>query len=206
MTKNELLIIFTKNPEYGKVKTRLAKDIGHKTALEIYEFLLAHSQQITAALKMDKQVYYSSRISENDLWNEGGFEKKLQCPGDLGERMKTAFKEGFQHGYQKIVIIGTDMYDISTGDIQNAFNELENHDHVIGPAEDGGYYLLGMKSLNSDLFRNKKWSTSSVFEDSMKDIQGARVKILPEKNDIDMLVDIEDHQAFQKFLKYDRQN
>ena len=206
MDTNELLIIFTKNPEAGKVKTRLAKDLGNDQALEVYNFLLEHTHKITAKLPINKEAYYSSHIPESDLWSEGDFEKRLQIEGDLGEKMEAAFKEGFRNGYQKIIIIGTDMYDISTEEIKKAFEELENHEYVIGPAEDGGYYLLGMKSLNSELFQNKEWSTSSVFEDSVKDMQDKKVKILPIKNDIDVLDDIKDHPAFKKFINYDRQN
>lgn len=199
-------MIFTKNPEAGKVKTRLAKDLGNDKALEIYKFLLYHSHKVTAPLKINKEVHYSSNIPESDLWSTGSFEKKLQIEGDLGEKMEAAFQQGFKNAYRKIIIIGTDMFDISSEDIRNAFQELDKHDYVIGPAEDGGYYLLGMKSLNSDLFKNKEWSTSSVFEDSIKDMRQAEVKVLPVKNDIDVLDDIKDHPAFQKFIKYDRQN
>ena len=199
-------MIFTKNPEAGKVKTRLAKDLGNYKALEIYKFLLDHSHKVTAPLKIHKEVHYSSNIPESDLWSTGSFEKKLQIEGDLGEKMEAAFQQGFKNAYRKIIIIGTDMFDISSEDILNAFQELDKHDYVIGPAEDGGYYLLGMKSLNSDLFKNKEWSTSSVFEDSIKDMRQAEVKVLPVKNDIDVLDDIKDHPAFQKFIKYDRQN
>ena len=81
-----------------------------------------------------------------------------------------------------------------------AFSELENHEYVIGPARDGGYYLLGMNSLNSDIFRNKKWSTSTVFQKTLENMEGSTIKLLQTQNDIDVLEDIKDHPAFQKFL------
>ena len=201
MNKDNLLLIFTKNPVAGKVKTRLAKGIGEDKALEVYKFLLKHSHTITAPLSVEKQVHYSSNIAENDLWIEGNFHKKLQAEGDLGEKMQAAFKNAFEEGYKNIIIIGSDLYDITSEDIQKAFDALEAHDYVIGPAEDGGYYLLGMKSLNSALFQNKQWSTSSVFKDSLKNMQDGNIKILPVKNDIDTLDDIKEHPAFQKFIK-----
>ena len=204
MKNKDSLIIFTKNPVAGKVKTRLAKDLGEEKALDIYQFLLKHSHEVTVPLEVSKQVYYSDHILEDDLWNEGEFIKKLQKGHDLGERMENAFKQGFQEGFEKIIIIGTDLYDISTLDIQIAFKALEENDYVIGPALDGGYYLLGMKSLNSELFKNKRWSTSAVFEDSMKDIEHGRVKILPTQNDIDVLDDLKAHPELQKIIKYDR--
>lgn len=200
--KNEnLLIIFTKNPEPGKVKTRLAKDIGDEKALKIYKLLLKHSHGITSNLEHTKYVYYSEKIPAKDQWSSENFIKKLQEGDDLGEKMENAFKEGFSEGYRKIVIIGTDLYELELRDIQDAFIALGEHDYVIGPANDGGYYLLGMKSLNSDIFRNKNWSTSSVFSETMEDIEGEKIKILRTQNDIDVLDDIKDHQAFQKILK-----
>ncbi len=194
-------MIFTKNPVAGKVKTRLAKDLGELKALDVYNFLLKHSHSVTTPLKMKKQVYYSSNIPGLDLWSEGDFEKKLQKPGDLGEKMEAAFRDAFNEDYKKVIIIGSDLYDISTNELEEAFDHLDHHEYVIGPAEDGGYYLLGMKSLNSTLFHNKTWSTCSVFEETRKDMQNAAVKVLATKNDIDMLEDIKDHPAFEKFIK-----
>ena len=204
MSKENLLIIFTKNPVLGKVKTRLAKGVGDKKALEIYKFLLKHTKDITGKLNVNKQVYYAWNIAEDDIWKDGGFQKRLQVEGDLGEKMEAAFKSGFDEGYNKIIIIGSDLYDMDTTDLEEAFKELENHNYVIGPAEDGGYYLLGMKSLNSALFINKAWSTSSVFEQSLQDMQEGTYKALPLKNDIDTLEDIKDHTAFQKIINNDR--
>ncbi|WP_298527278.1 TIGR04282 family arsenosugar biosynthesis glycosyltransferase [uncultured Christiangramia sp.] len=204
MSKENLLIIFTKNPVLGKVKTRLAKGVGDKKALEIYKFLLKHTKDITGKLNVNKQVYYAWNIAEDDIWKDGGFQKRLQVEGDLGEKMEAAFKTGFDEGYKKILIIGSDLYDLETTDLEDAFEELEAHDYVIGPAEDGGYYLLGMKSLNSALFINKAWSTSSVFEQSLQDMNNGTYKALPLRNDIDTLEDIKDHPAFQKIINNDR--
>lgn len=206
MNNKNLLIIFTKNPVAGRVKTRLAKDIGDENALEIYKFLLDHSFKITTTLELTKQVHYSNKIPDHDLWDEGNFAKKLQYGEDLGIRMENAFRDGFKSGFEKIVIIGSDLYDLKTSELEDAFIALDENDYVIGPAEDGGYYLLGMTELNDQIFRNKDWSTSSVFQDTLKDLKNSRIKLLPTQNDIDVLDDIIDHPAFQKFLKYDRQN
>jgi len=199
--KENLLLIFTKNPIAGKVKTRLAKGIGDKAALEVYKILLDHTRKVTAALQVNKHVYYAWNIVQDDLWEGNNFQKRLQVEGDLGEKMQAAFTEGFREGYERIIVIGSDLYDLETQDLENAFNELEQHDYVIGPANDGGYYLLGMKSLNTALFEDKAWSTSSVFEQSLRDISENSYKVLPLKNDIDMLEDIKDIPAFQKFIK-----
>ncbi len=194
-------MIFTKNPVAGKVKTRLAKDLGNEKALEVYEFLLKHSHRVTAPLDLKKQVLYSNNVTENDLWSEGGFIKELQAEGDLGEKMMAAFKNAFARGFKKVIIIGSDLYDISTGEIETAFRELEQNEYVIGPAEDGGYYLLGMKSVNAALFTNKTWSTPSVFTETIKDMQSSSIKVLPVKNDIDTLDDLKAHPVFENFLK-----
>lgn len=198
--KEKLLLIFTKNPVAGKVKTRLAKDLGNEKALEIYKFLLDHSVKFTSSVNAAKQVHYSDSVSNNDIWNNEMYSKKKQFGEDLGERMLNAFQNGFEESYERIIIIGSDMYDIDSNDIENAFRELENHDYVIGPAEDGGYYLFGMKSLNSDVFKDKEWGTSSVLKDTLKDLSNEDVKLLETRNDVDLLDDIKDHPAFQKYI------
>ncbi|MDT0691517.1 TIGR04282 family arsenosugar biosynthesis glycosyltransferase [Salegentibacter sp. F188] len=199
--KDNLLLIFTRNPEFGKVKTRLAKDTGDKTALEIYKFLLKHTVSVTKQLKITKRVYYSEESQQNDIWEKAFFEKRIQKGSSLGERMKNAFEEGFQDGYRKIAIIGSDLFDIQQKDLEEAFEELQKNEYVIGPAEDGGYYFLGMKSLNCSLFSEKNWGTDSVLHDTLKDLQDHQVKLLKTRNDVDTLDDIRNNPAFQQFLK-----
>jgi len=201
MNERRLLLIFTRNPELGKVKTRLAASIGDQNALDIYTFLLEHTVSFTQNLKVDKQVHYSVKIRENDIWNEIIYTKKQQHGADLGIRMQHAFEQGFEAGYNQIIIIGSDMYDLNEGDLEDAFSQLSSHDFVIGPAQDGGYYLLGMKQLKKSLFKNKTWGTSTVLADSMKDIEGELVAILEERNDIDVFEDIKDIPTFARFIK-----
>ena len=189
MSKN-LLLIFTRNPELGKAKTRLAKTVGDETALEIYKFLLEKTRDISSKVSSDKAVYYSVKIRENDIWNENTFQKHQQVGEDLGIRMLNAFKNGFEAGYEKVMIIGSDLYDLTSEDIENAFDELNNNDLVIGPAEDGGYYLLGMNSLHSTIFKNKNWGTETVRKDTLSDLKDKKVKLLAFKNDIDVYEDI----------------
>ncbi len=201
ITSKNLLLIFTRNPEFGKVKTRLARDIGHQAALDIYKFLLAHTVKICTPLDTEKAVYYSEEIPNNDLWNAAVFQKKKQVGEDLGERMQNAFAEGFHLGYSKIIIIGSDLYDIETKDLEQAFNVLNNHEIVIGPAEDGGYYLLGMKQLHPKLFKNKNWGTATVLQDTINELKKSNYKLLEKRNDVDLYSDIKDHPAFIPFFK-----
>lgn len=186
MTK-ELLIIFVRKPELGKVKTRLAATIGKRQALKIYRQLLQHTHAITKPLTCDKLVYYAPDIQQGDLWDEGDFRKAQQTGGDLGERMMEAFRKEFEAGYERICIIGSDCYQLTTPILENAFELLHNHQLVIGPSQDGGYYLLGMRALQETLFKEKQWSTASVFNSTVSDAEtkGLHYALLQELIDID---------------------
>jgi rSAM/selenodomain-associated transferase 1 len=200
-TSDNLLLIFTRNPELGKCKTRLAATVGDKTALEIYKFLLEHTVSITKHLTVDKQVYYSEEIWEDDVWDIKTFTKKAQKGIDLGERMENAFTEGFKEGYKKICIIGSDMFDLSEEDLELAFKKLDDNDFVVGPAEDGGYYLLGMKFIDSNLFKDKVWGTGNVLKHTLQDLQDKNYSTLATRNDVDLYEDIANIDVFQPFLK-----
>lgn len=202
VNSKNLLLIFTRNPELGKCKTRLAATIGDEAALEVYKFLLAHTVKITSNLNVAKRVYYSEQIREDDSWDDRVYDKKHQVGSDLGERMAHAFQEGFADGYEKIGIIGSDMFDLTQEDIEDAFLRLEDNDYVIGGADDGGYYFLGMKEFNPALFQNKKWGTDTVFKDTIEDLEGQKVYLTETRNDIDRYEDIKDIPAFQPFLKH----
>ena len=146
------LIVFTRNPELGKCKTRLAATIGDQSALDVYRFLLDHTVKITTPVTADVYVYYSEKIKDVDIWDTSIFRKKQQQGHDLGDKMQHAFTEVFNMGYQRAIIIGSDMYDLTTQELEDAFLKLEDNNFVIGPAQDGGYYLLGMKHLKPPAF------------------------------------------------------
>ncbi len=199
--KENLLLIFTRNPELGKCKTRLAATVGDITALNIYKFLLDHTNTVAKNVKATKQVHYSVAIRKNDIWDKNIYDKKLQNGNDLGERMANAFLSGFNNNYKKIIIIGSDMHDINSNDIDNAFKDLDNKDFIVGPAEDGGYYLLGMKKFKPEIFKNKAWGTDTVLKDTLNNLKNESLKLLKTKNDVDFYEDIKDIDAFQPFLK-----
>ncbi|MCI2230210.1 TIGR04282 family arsenosugar biosynthesis glycosyltransferase [Polaribacter sp. MSW13] len=201
MKKNNLLLIFTRNPELGKVKTRLAKTVGNETAFNIYTFLLQKTRDVSLKVNSDKAVYYSVKIRTNDLWDDHIYQKHQQVGTDLGIRMLNAFKNGFDAGYEKVLIIGSDLYDLTSENIENAFHQLDFNDVVIGPAEDGGYYLLGMNHLHEKVFKNKDWGTETVRKDTLEDLKDKKVLLLEELNDVDVFEDIEHHPAFAQFLK-----
>ena len=181
------LIIFIKNPVLGKVKTRLAATLGDQKALEIYVKLLEHTKKVVAKTEVQKKVYYSEIIVDQDMWMEAGFMKAKQQGKDLGERMLNAFDYSFKDKKEKVVIIGSDCLDLTSEIIEEAFEKLNNHNVVIGPSEDGGYYLLGMNNLYPQLFQHKKWSTESVFIATIEDILelGLSHYTLPTLTDID---------------------
>ncbi len=200
LTSKKALIIFTRNPELGKVKTRLAKTVGDESALKIYKFLLNHTVEITKKINVDKFVFYSETINQNDIWDTDIFKKKLQTGKDLGDRMNNAFLELFKIGYEKVIIIGSDMFDLDKKDLDSAFAALYTKQFVIGPATDGGYYLLGMNELNPAIFQDKNWGTSSVLEKTLENLKDEKYLLLEERNDVDYYEDIKNVEAFQQFL------
>lgn len=199
MSKN-LVIIFTRNPELGKVKTRLAKTIGDESALNIYRFLLEHTEKTIRNLESDKAVYYSVKVRNSDIWCNNIYQKHQQEGTDLGYRMLNAFKNGFNNSYNKIIIVGSDLFDLQQTHIEDAFNALETNNFVIGPAEDGGYYLLGMTHLNETIFKHKVWGTSSVLKDTLDDLQNESVFLLEQLNDVDTYEDIKDNNTLKSFI------
>lgn len=184
---NNALIIFVKNPIKGRVKSRLAKTIGEEKALKIYKDLIAHTLEITLPLECNKIVYYSDFIPATDQWSQMGYRQELQNGDDLGQRMYHAFEKEFEKRRKNICIIGTDCPELNTNIIVKAFDQLQKAEIVIGPATDGGYYLLGMQHLQKKIFEKKQWSSPTVFADTIKDIEtfGIKHNLLPMLNDID---------------------
>lgn len=188
-----LLLIFVKNPVPGKVKTRLAKDVGDQRAMELYMLLLQHTREVTLGVDASRAVFYTDFVDENDLWPADRYLKALQIEGGLGEKMHNAFLRGFAQGYGPILIVGSDCAELRSHHVEEAFKALETHDFVIGPAKDGGYYLLGMNQPEESLFLNKEWSTESVYSDTLKDIAALEKSVyaLPELSDTDFVADLE---------------
>lgn len=198
LKSNDLLMLFQKNPVLGKVKTRLAAGIGEEKALEIYKSLLQYTYQQISQLKDTKLwIWFDSFPTEKHLISvKFEFEKKLQVGSDLGQKMSFAFQEAFNAGYRKVVLIGSDCPELKTEIIQKAFVELENHQVVIGPAKDGGYYLIGMSFFEPSIFEGVLWSTSHVFAETMKLIEakGLSVSLLSTLSDLDTEEDLKNYQ------------
>lgn len=184
----KILIIFTKNPELGSVKTRLAATIGDARALAVYQQLVAHTQRITAGLEADKVVFYGNFIDHNDLWHGAHYQKQVQLQSpDLGERMRHAFEWAAAAGYQHIGIVGCDCVELTPQILAEGMASLAQNDACIGGAEDGGYYFLATKGVVKQVFEHKKWSTQTVFEDTINDLRmlDKTYHLLPILSDID---------------------
>lgn len=200
MTLDDRIIIFVRNPEKGKVKSRLAKDIGEDQALNVYHRLLNYTKEITKKLNSEKAIYYSEFLDDNDLWDNMIYDKHLQTGQDLGERMQDAFSSAFAQGKKRVVIIGSDCMELESYMIKEAFAVLENNDVVIGPARDGGYYLLGMKKFLPTLFENKPWSSPDLLVDTLLDLKkmDASYYLMKTLNDIDNVDDLNQLTKFQE--------
>lgn len=194
------LIVFAREPLPGEVKTRLAAAIGKQAAVELYKTMLETVLKSTRQLSnIETTVFWSCKNeSLPQLAREYHCTSRLQCSGDLGQRMYAAFEDMFAHGCELCCIIGSDAPDLPCEYILNAYKLLsaQQTDVVFGPSTDGGYYLLGMKELRPQLFMNIHWSTANVLRQSLTVAQasGLTTALLPEWQDIDTLDDL---HAFQ---------
>lgn len=196
MEEDRLLIIFARNPVLGRVKTRLAREIGDEKALQVYLKLLEHTHKAASFVNCEKYIFYTDNLDEFGLLDYFKFKKHLQVGNDLGERMLNALITGRKDGFRKIIIIGSDCIDINTALIEKAFDMLESKDCVIGPALDGGYYLIGFNGVHQTLFTDKSWSSQDVFLDTLLDIQQLNLSygLLETLNDIDSKEDLDQVQ------------
>lgn len=189
------LLVFVKYPEPGKVKTRLASTIGTELAAQLYRefiratFLLA--QQIEAAARF---VTFTPAEKEQDFREHfpGPFQWFAQIDSaDLGVRIHHAIRRVQQAGCSHVLTLGTDSPSLPADYLEQAVSALENYDLVLGPAADGGYYLIGLKSVPPpELFTGIDWSTERVLHQTLKRAEQLQmsVHLLPSWYDVDDLV------------------
>jgi rSAM/selenodomain-associated transferase 1 len=184
------LLVFAREPVLGRVKTRLAADIGPEAALAVYRELLGITAAAVGAAPVPATVWLAEAPADTaphrPEWP--GLPWRVQPAAEsLGERMSHAIGEAFAGGAARVVIIGTDCPGLTPALLQAAFEALDAHDVVIGPADDGGYYLLGLRASQPALFTNKKWSTATVLPDTLADAArlNLRVAQLPVLHDVD---------------------
>lgn len=188
--KDKALIVFIKNPELGKVKTRLAAEVGEASALEIYLSMLDHTRKTALSIDAERYTYYSSYVEPEDEWNGRDFKKCLQSIGSLGQRMKNAFSEVLTR-HDRAIIIGSDCPGITPDLLDLGFDLLRFSDVVVGPSMDGGYYLIGMKKLHESLFTKMPWSTEKVLTETRSRLKQSQLRWeeLPVLADVDRAED-----------------
>ena len=192
--KKDLLVIFAREPVPGRVKTRLAKDVGIAAAAALYDLMLRH------VVKSVISTQYDIIICKTPESGGACFESMVpgavvrdQPKGDLGEKMSGVFRAEFTSGYKKICIIGTDCPGISSSDILLAFELLGNFQLVLGPSCDGGYYLIGLSVFHPELFDGIVWGTDEVLSGTLGIAQslGIDYGCLAVRADIDEIAGIE---------------
>ena len=193
--RTDSIIIFVRYPLKGQVKTRLAKTTSSEFALGFYKLCAENLiRKIKKVPSVNRIVFYSNKNEKTEIINWLG-SKLLFAPqdgDDLGSRMKNAFEKVFSAGSQKVIIVGTDIPDLSKKIIVEAFELLHSNDFVIGPAKDGGYYLLGMKKMHTELFEEIKYSTATVLSETLLKAKELNLtyELLTELKDIDTEEDL----------------
>ena len=186
---NQLLMVFIKDSSKYPVKTRLKTSIGKNKSIWVYNQILKKTVLVLKNIKTDIAVFhYNSIISKNPFKNFSKW-NKIQIGRTLGEKISNAFNWGFKKGYKKIIIIGSDLWDLNEEIINKGFLELNKNKVVIGPSIDGGYYLLGLNKKMPKIFEGIKWGTQSVLAETLKLLKHEPY-FLPELNDIDTFEDL----------------
>jgi uncharacterized protein len=191
-----ILIVFVKYPEPGKVKTRIARELGAEKAADIYS-LIAGSviESVSGSDKYRTVLFFDPPEMENGIrqWlGRGDVTYEPQSGNTIGERMSDAFERVFSGGAEKVVLIGTDVPEITGETVTEAFRLLEFEDAVIGPAEDGGYYLVGLKKPEPFLFDDIEWGSDSVYKRTVERIEKLDLsyKSLDTLRDVDTAEDV----------------
>jgi hypothetical protein len=188
------IIIFTRYPEPGKTKTRLISALGEQGAAQLQKKLTEYTLREVSQLEADIQVYFSGgNETLMQDWLGNTYQYYPQSNGDLGERLIAALEESFTPEIEKIVIIGIDCPELNADLINEAFEKLSSNDLVLGKAEDGGYYLIGLRHFLPKLFQGIDWGTSVVLQQTIAiaETMGLAISYLPLLNDIDVPEDLE---------------
>jgi rSAM/selenodomain-associated transferase 1 len=182
------LIVFVKAPRLGTVKTRIARTAGAERACAIYREMVATVLQKFASIR-GAQLRFAPDDAPDEIkpWLRDDWIAAPQGTGDLGERLQRAFAESFAYGAERVVIVGSDCPEVKSGDVRTAWKELKSHELVIGPAIDGGYWLIGLRAPQPELFRAIAWSSNQVLAQTLAQAKliGLSVQLLRILSDID---------------------
>lgn len=192
------VLFFVKWPEAGSVKSRLGKGIGMKAAANVYSGFVTDVLEKLDKIEASVVVCFDPLEKTEDFrqWLGEKNEYSVQVGSDLGERMKNSFVEAFSNGYNKAILVGSDIPELPASIISRAFEVLKESDATIGPTIDGGYYLIGFRkdSFRGDVFDDIEWSTSSVFVETMKKFgSDYLVSILDKLQDVDTAEDYQEY-------------
>jgi hypothetical protein len=201
----EVLIIFTRYPEAGKTKTRMIPALGAEGAAELQRQMAERTLMQAKKLQEARHIYTEVYFTGGDrplmqAWLGTDVVYKQQAEGNLGQRMRSAFEMSFAAGMNKIVIIGVDCPDLNTGIINEAFDLLDRHELILGPAADGGYYLIGLNRPIPELFVGINWGTSEVLQQTITIAKNLEVNFacLPTLHDVDRPEDLVIWEKYQQ--------
>ena len=192
MSSSSALLVFAKTPKPGKVKTRLLAAVPADVAAALHEACIADTLRSVRKMRGCDVFMFAaggtSYFRRLEKKQEGGLLAEVlpQRGADLGRRMENAFQKCFALGYREVVVIGTDTPWMGAERVRRAFAELKASDVVIGPADDGGYYLLGMRKMVMEIFRGIPWSTESVLDLTLKKIAGLKLRKRLLRRDFDL--------------------
>lgn len=213
-SEENCIIIFTRFPEAGHTKTRLIPLLGAEKAALLHKKMAEKIFKECAELSTGKKLrieihYHGGNRKKIEEWIPKSFRSYQQTTGSLGEKLYNAAARGFRSGSKKIVIIGTDCPLMNKKIIDRAFEQLDNSDIVIGPALDGGYYLIGLKDAQRELFKGIDWGTEKVFNQTIAKVQESNKTwfALPILSDIDLPEDlqlIEDSVLTKWLARYEK--
>jgi len=182
------LIIFVKSARPGFVKTRLAKTLGPEAACAAYKILLNRVLENVSGLK-DVVLCFSpdDGLEETTSRLRANWIAEPQGPGDLGKRLVRAFDSAFTDGFDRVVVIGSECPAVTEVDISDAWARLEKSEAVLGPATDGGYWLIGLKTRAPEIFDDLDWGTSRVLAQTVASLErtGRSYKLLRTLTDVD---------------------
>jgi uncharacterized protein len=200
----ERLIVFTRYPEPGKTKTRLISALGTDGAAQLQRQMTEHAIAQVRLLAAHQPLSIDVRYGGGDRpsmqrWLGADLSYQPQSNGDLGARIANAFQTAFADQSERVVTIGTDCPDLDAPQLAQAFKALYQHDVVLGPATDGGYYLIGLRRFVPDLFVGVEWGTDAVFKQTMAIIQSLHLSVacLEPLSDVDRPEDLSIWQAAQ---------
>ncbi|MCX5834164.1 MAG: TIGR04282 family arsenosugar biosynthesis glycosyltransferase [Deltaproteobacteria bacterium] len=194
--QKEAIIVFIKSPDRARVKSRLAESIGKERARILYRYFVEDLLDTLTGQDVHLRLYFEPHDAKDDIsrWLGKQYDLFPQRGADLGEKMKQAFEETFQQGYRSVLLIGSDVPDLTAGIFKEGFDALSIHDALLGPSMDGGYYLIGFRdeTFRPEIFEGIPWSTNVVFQKTLEVFiaLGDVVHILPAWRDIDVIEDL----------------